>query len=68
MPTTEFVYHTVTDLNGEGIGDVPALFKISTVQTGLEYDVYLKREAAAAWTFTSRTSAISLGRGRGTLS
>ena len=30
---------TVTDLNNEGIGGVPALFKSFTQQAGLDYDV-----------------------------
>ena len=30
---------TVTDLNGTGVGGVPALFKSFTVQSGLNYDV-----------------------------
>ncbi|MET0982564.1 MAG: PEP-CTERM sorting domain-containing protein [Telluria sp.] len=33
---------TVTDLNGSGIGGVPALFKAMTVQAGLRYDVRLE--------------------------
>jgi hypothetical protein len=33
---------TVTDLNGSGIGGVPALFKAMTVQAGLHYDVRLE--------------------------
>jgi hypothetical protein len=33
---------TVTDLNNEGIGGVPALFKSFTQQAGLEYDVALE--------------------------
>lgn len=33
---------TVTDLNGEGIGGMPALFKSFTVQAGLDYDVQLE--------------------------
>jgi hypothetical protein len=35
---------TVTDLNHQGIGGVPALFKSFTVQSGLGYDVYLETE------------------------
>jgi hypothetical protein len=37
-------YHpeTVTDLNGSGIGGVPALFKAFTVEAGLQYDVSLE--------------------------
>ncbi len=33
---------TVTDLNGSGIGGVPALFKAMTVGAGLHYDVSLE--------------------------
>lgn len=33
---------TVTDLNQNGTGGVPALFKYFTVQAGLNYDVYLE--------------------------
>lgn len=33
---------TVTDLNGTGVGGVPALFKSFTVQAGLSYDVSLE--------------------------
>jgi len=35
---------SVTDLNGTGIGGVPALFKQMTVDRGLSYDVYLETE------------------------
>jgi hypothetical protein len=35
---------TVTDLNGGGIGGVPALFKSFTMQAGLGYDVALETE------------------------
>jgi hypothetical protein len=40
-------YHpeTVTDLNGEGMGGVPALFKAFTRQAGLAYDVHLEAVA-----------------------
>ena len=34
--------NTVTDLNNEGIGGVPALFKSFTQQAGLDYDVSLE--------------------------
>jgi hypothetical protein len=33
---------SVTDLNGEGNGGVPSLFKSFTAQAGLSYDVYLE--------------------------
>ena len=35
---------TVTDLNGQGIGGMPALFKSFTTQAGLNYDVYLETQ------------------------
>jgi hypothetical protein len=35
---------TVTDLNSQGIGGVPALFKSFTTQAGLSYDVYLETQ------------------------
>jgi hypothetical protein len=33
---------TVTDLNNEGVGGVPALFKVFTAQAGLNFDVALE--------------------------
>jgi hypothetical protein len=35
---------SVTDLNGEGQGGVPALFKSFTTQAGLSYEVYLETQ------------------------
>jgi hypothetical protein len=35
---------TVTDLNGSGLGGVPALFKSFAAQAGLPYDVYMETE------------------------
>jgi len=35
---------TVADLNGQGVGGLPALFKSFTQQAGLKYDVYLETE------------------------
>lgn len=35
---------SVTDLNNQGIGGVPALFKSFTDQAGLDYDVYLETQ------------------------
>src|SRR5215208_2145874 len=42
---------TVTDLNDEGIGGVPALFKSFTAQTGLNYDVYLETRGGSGFEF-----------------
>ncbi|RYE97900.1 MAG: PEP-CTERM sorting domain-containing protein [Oxalobacteraceae bacterium] len=42
-PTVQYYQPTtVTDLNGSGIGGVPALFKGMTVQAGLDYKVSLE--------------------------
>lgn len=42
-PTVQYYQPgTVTDLNGSGIGGVPALFKAMTVQAGLDYTVSLE--------------------------
>jgi hypothetical protein len=42
---------TVTDLNSEGIGGVPALFKSFTVQAGLNYEVALETRGGAGFEF-----------------
>ncbi|MGD8279933.1 MAG: SGNH/GDSL hydrolase family protein, partial [Gemmatimonadota bacterium] len=42
---------TVTDLNDEGIGGVPALFKSFADQTGLDYDVYLETRGGSGFEF-----------------
>jgi hypothetical protein len=42
---------TVTDLNSEGIGGVPALFKSFTDQVGLDYDVALETRGGVGMDF-----------------
>jgi hypothetical protein len=42
---------TVTDLNNEGIGGVPALFKSFTQQAGLNYDVFLETRGGSGLDF-----------------
>jgi hypothetical protein len=42
---------TVTDLNDEGIGGVPALFKSFSDQAGLEYDVFLETRGGSGFEF-----------------
>lgn len=42
---------TVTDLNNEGIGGVPALFKSFADQAGLSYDVYLETRGGSGLDF-----------------
>jgi hypothetical protein len=41
-PVRFFRPHTVTDLNGDGVGGVPALFKVFAAQAGLDYSVSLE--------------------------
>jgi hypothetical protein len=43
--------HTVTDLNDEGIGGVPALFKSFAVQANLDYDVALETRGGSGLDF-----------------
>lgn len=43
--------HTVEDLNGEGIGGVPALFASFARQSGLDYDVALETRGGAGLDF-----------------
>jgi hypothetical protein len=42
---------TVTDLNGEGIGGVPALFKSFTQQAGLDHTVFLETRGGSGLDF-----------------
>jgi hypothetical protein len=41
----------VTDLNGTGLGGVPALFSVLAVQAGLNYDVFLETEPGSGLEF-----------------
>ena len=43
--------NTVTDLNNEGIGGVPALFKVFTAQAGLKFDVSLETRGGVGLDF-----------------
>lgn len=43
--------HTVHDLNGTGIGGVPALFKAMALQAGLDYEVSLETEPSVGVDF-----------------
>jgi hypothetical protein len=46
-PVMTFKAKFVTDLNRNGTGGVPALFKLFTLQAGLDYDVYLETHPGA---------------------
>ncbi|WP_159627536.1 PEP-CTERM sorting domain-containing protein [Massilia puerhi] len=47
----DFRPHTVSDLNGTGLGGVPALFKAMTDAVGLRYDVSLETEGGKGLDF-----------------
>lgn len=53
---------TVTDLNDEGIGGVPALFKVFTEQAGLSYEVYLEThpDAGLDWHLEHKSALLSM--------
>lgn len=53
---------TVTDLNSEGIGGVPALFKAFTAQAGLDYDVYLETRGGSGLEFHLENKLGVIGR------
>lgn len=55
---------TVTDLNGTGIGGVPALFESFTRQSGLGYEVWLETEPGVGldWHLEHRAALIAARR------
>lgn len=53
---------TVTDLNREGIGGVPALFKSFTQQAGLDYDVFLETRGGSGLDFHLENKLGVIGR------
>jgi hypothetical protein len=53
---------TVTDLNSEGIGGVPALFKSFTQQAGLDYDVFLETRGGSGLDFHLENKLGVIGR------
>lgn len=53
---------TVTDLNSEGIGGVPALFKSFTEQAGLVYDVSLETRGGSGLDFHLENKLGVIGR------
>src|SRR4051812_41891814 len=54
---------TVTDLNNEGIGGVPALFKSFTQQAGLDYDVSLETRGGVGLDFHLANKLEAIGNG-----
>jgi hypothetical protein len=53
---------TVTDLNSEGIGGVPALFKSMTQQAGLPYDVFIETRGGSGLDFHLENKLGVIGR------
>lgn len=53
---------TVTDLNSEGIGGVPALFKSFTQQAGLDYDVALETRGGSGLDFHLQNKLDVIGK------
>jgi hypothetical protein len=53
---------TVTDLNNEGIGGVPALFKSFTQQAGLDYDVAVETRGGTGLDFHLQEKLGVIGR------
>jgi hypothetical protein len=52
---------SVTDLNNDGIGGVPSLFKSFTEQAGLEYDVFLETRSGSALDFHLENKLAEIG-------
>ncbi len=59
-PVWRYRADTVTDLNGEGIGGVPALFKLFTREAGLDYAVSLETSPGkdVQWHIDNRLAVI----------
>lgn len=63
-PVMRYRPDVVRDLNKEGIGGVPALFKTFAEQAGLDWTVSPRRRRARIWPFiTSRSGARSIAAG-----
>lgn len=61
QPVQNYRPGTVTDLNGTGIGGVPALFKAFTLQAGLNYDVSLETSPGQGvdWHYNNKLDTIA---------
>ncbi len=60
-PVRYYRADTVTDLNGEGIGGVPALFESFTRQAGLDYEVSLETRGGSGLDFHLAEKADVIG-------
>lgn len=61
-PVQHYRSETVTDLNGERIGGVPALFEMFTRQAGLDYEVSLETAPSKGLDFHLADKAAVIGR------
>jgi hypothetical protein len=61
-PVRYYRASTVTDLNSEGLGGVPALFKVFTIQAGLDYDVALETRSGSGLDFHLQNKLDVIGR------
>jgi hypothetical protein len=61
-PVMSYRAGTVTDLNAEGLGGMPALFKSFTTQAGLDYDVSLETRGGSGLEFHLENKRDVLGK------
>jgi hypothetical protein len=61
-PVWKYRASSVTDLNGDGVGGVPALFKLFTEEAGLDYQVSLETAAGQPLEWHWRSKRALLGR------
>ena len=61
-PVRYYRASTVSDLNSEGLGGVPALFRVFTLQAGLDYDVALETRSGSGLDFHLQNKLDVIGR------
>ena len=61
-PVRFYRANAVTDLNGDGLGGVPALFKVFTTQAGLDYDVALETRSGSGLDFHLQNKLDVIGK------
>ena len=68
-PVWHYRAGSVTDLNKEGVGGVPALFKLFTTEAGLSYDVSLETSPGKdlQWHIDNRTPVLDRAWDHGVL-
>lgn len=63
-PVRYYRAETVTDLNGEDVGGMPALFKSFTQQAGLSYDVFVETRGGSGLDFHLANKRAEIGSRR----